>query len=138
MGDGYIFMAISEEIHTIPVDFSMPWNLAYSYPEGTDVNVLFYDELLVGTGTGLYAQELDLNTIGIQDQNINNIYLYPNPVDKRVYFSKNYSISVFNVAGELIYKSLSPVNQLFTETWNTGIYIIVFDNNERKKMIIAR
>jgi len=138
MGDGYIFMAINEDIHTVPVDFSMPWNLAYAYPEGTDVNVLFYDELLVGTGTGLYAQELDLNTIGIIDQNQNDIYLYPNPADKKVYFSKNHSVRVFNIAGELIYQSLIPVNNLFTETWNSGIYIIVFDNNERRKIMIVR
>ena len=30
--------------------------LGYQYPVGTEINVLYWDELLVGTGTGLYAQ----------------------------------------------------------------------------------
>ena len=138
IGDGYIFMAIDEQIHTIPVDFSMPWNLAYTYPEGTDVNVLFYDDLLVGTGTGLYAQELDLSTVNLQEQELNNIMVYPNPTDNIVYFSENASVSVYNITGQLIYSSINPVKQLLTKKWETGIYVIVFNNNDYRKLMIVR
>ncbi len=38
------------------IGFSSSWTLGYSYPNGTQINVLYYDGLVVGTGTGLYDQ----------------------------------------------------------------------------------
>jgi len=138
MGDGYVFLAIDEQIHTIPIDFSMPWNLAYTYPAGTKVNVLFYDELLVGTGTGLYAHDLDLSTVDIQQEVLHDIAVYPNPADQFVYFSKSTPVTVYSLAGQLIYSSKEPIDRLFTDNWKAGIYVLVLNNNDYRKLMIVR
>ena len=65
VGDGYVFIAMNEIVYTL--DLSNPtagWSVGHAYPAGTSINVLFYDELLVGTGTGLYAHDLATN-IGV-------------------------------------------------------------------------
>ena len=72
VGDGYMFLAIDEKIYTRPISLTSTWTLAYSYPVGIDINVLFYDELLVGTSTGLYAQELDLTNVSVQQSIFKN------------------------------------------------------------------
>ena len=138
MGDGYVFLAIDEQIHTIPIDFSMPWNLAYTYPAGTKVNVLFYDDLLVGTGTGLYAHDLDLSTVDIQQEVLHDIAVYPNPADQFVYFSKSTPVTVYSLAGQLIYSSKEPIDRLFTDNWKAGIYVLVLNNNDYRKLMIVR
>ena len=54
----------------------------YDYPVGTEINFLFYDALLVGTGTGLYAQSDPAVTLGVDEyfNNINgSLKVYPNP-----------------------------------------------------------
>ena len=138
LGDDYVFMAIDEEIHTIPVDFSMPWNIAYTYPFGTKVNVLFYDELLVGTGTGLYAHDLDLSTIDVREESQSSLAIYPNPADNVVYFSETSSVSVYNLAGQLIFSSTEPVDEISTQDWNTGVYVLILGNNDHRKLMIVR
>jgi len=37
------------------------WTTGYTYPVGTEINVLYFDDLLVGTGTGIYGQKNDAN-----------------------------------------------------------------------------
>ena len=43
------------------------WIAEYNFPEGTSVNVLFFDDRLVGTGIGLYDQPLGENTEAYDD-----------------------------------------------------------------------
>ncbi|MBI5375387.1 MAG: hypothetical protein HZA77_08125 [Candidatus Schekmanbacteria bacterium] len=47
------YIAVGEDIYYYD---GASWVLGYEYPVGTDINVLYWDDLLVGTGTGLYAQ----------------------------------------------------------------------------------
>jgi len=47
------YIAVGEDIYYYD---GASWALGYEYPIGTDINVLYWDDLLVGTGTGLYAQ----------------------------------------------------------------------------------
>jgi hypothetical protein len=49
-----IYVAVENEVYYLP-SFSSSWSLGYSYPEGTEINFLYYDELLVGTESGLYG-----------------------------------------------------------------------------------
>ncbi len=39
------------------------WTLGYTYPAGTEINVLYWDALLVGTGTGIYGQSLSIGSV---------------------------------------------------------------------------
>ncbi len=52
-GGGAIYCAVDNVIYTIPTA-GTEWSVGYTYPTGTEINVLFYDALLAGTGTGLY------------------------------------------------------------------------------------
>lgn len=52
-GGGYTYCAVDNVIYYIP-DGGTSWSVGYTYPAGTQINVLFYDALLAGTGTGLY------------------------------------------------------------------------------------
>lgn len=54
-GKDTIYVAVQNVIYYLPVGASS-WTTGYTYPVGTQINVLYFDDLLVGTGTGLYAQ----------------------------------------------------------------------------------
>ena len=136
LGEGYIFMAINEEIHTIPVDFSNPWNVAYNYPVGTNINVLFYDDLLVGTGTGLYAHNLDLSTINIVESNYQKLSIYPNPVTDILHLSNAALFKVYNILGELVYETNQSESLFLTKGIDSGTYIIVDSEGNWNKFIV--
>ncbi|MFA7419060.1 MAG: T9SS type A sorting domain-containing protein [Melioribacteraceae bacterium] len=57
VGGGVVHCAVGNVIYTIPHGSGTTWSVGYSYPTGTEINVLFYDALLAGTGTGLYGHE---------------------------------------------------------------------------------
>jgi hypothetical protein len=49
-----LYVAVDNEVYYLP-SFTSAWKLGYSYPNGTQINFLYYDELLVGTDDGLYG-----------------------------------------------------------------------------------
>ncbi|HEY3278750.1 MAG TPA: hypothetical protein VGJ94_19205 [Syntrophorhabdaceae bacterium] len=53
------FVAMGDDIYYLN---GSAWSLAYRYPAGTEINVLYWDDLLVGTGAGLFAQFMDAAT----------------------------------------------------------------------------
>ena len=52
-----MYVAVENDVYYLPSPTSS-WKLGYSYPEGTEINFLYYDELLVGTESGLYGHPL--------------------------------------------------------------------------------
>lgn len=58
MGVDTVFCAVDNEIYYMVFGGSS-WTLGYTYPEGTEINFVYYDELLVGTSTGLYGHVTD-------------------------------------------------------------------------------
>jgi len=72
------------------------WSLEAEYPDGTQINVIYYDDLLVGTGTGLYGHQ-QLGDAGVGAPGASSYMLgmnYPNP------FNPNTSIA-FNLPAAL-------------------------------------
>ena len=61
------YMAIGSDVYYFPAGASS-WYLGYSYPVGTEINFLYYDELLVGTSTGLYGHDGMQNNLRIITQ----------------------------------------------------------------------
>ncbi len=58
IGPDSVFVAADNVVYYLSGDYSSgTWQTGYTYPAGTQINMLYYDELLVGTGTGLFAQE---------------------------------------------------------------------------------
>ncbi len=127
IGDGVIFIAINEEIHAISADFTSGWSPAYSYPVGTEINVLFYDELLVGTGTGLYAHDLDKSTLVRKEIEMNksNFIVYPNPVEDVLHLTKKSNFEIYDLNGvKVLDASSKKTNKANVENLSSGIYIL--------------
>ncbi|MEZ4829771.1 MAG: T9SS type A sorting domain-containing protein [Bacteroidia bacterium] len=78
-----VYVAVDEEIYYFPSG-GAAWTLGYKYPVGTRVEFLYYDELLVGTGTGVYGHTgTPVNSTGIFDAEKADVRkiasVYPNP-----------------------------------------------------------
>lgn len=135
VGDGYIFMAIEEKIYTCPFSSPFSWTLAYSYPVGIDINVLFYDELLVGTSTGLYAQELDFTSVSTNRSILkNNMLVNYNALSRNINIESDYTItelSIYDIGGKLILNAF-PKQSVFSLNINltNGIYILNSTNEK--------
>ncbi|MBN8568376.1 MAG: T9SS type A sorting domain-containing protein [Ignavibacteria bacterium] len=57
LGPDTVFVAADNIVYYLTGDYaSATWHTGYTYPVGTQINMLYYDELLVGTGTGLLKQ----------------------------------------------------------------------------------
>lgn len=54
LGGDTVFCAVDADIYMY-IWGSTSWIKGYSYPVGTQINFLYYDELLAGTSTGLYG-----------------------------------------------------------------------------------
>ena len=78
-GNNRVFMALEEDIYYYDHGTGV-WTLGYSYPEGTQIHVMYYDELLVGTGTGLYAHDVFSATTSHTQEVRVEAQAFPNPV----------------------------------------------------------
>lgn len=57
IGPDSVFVAADNVVYYLSGDYAAgTWHTGYTYPTGTQINMLYYDELLVGSGTGLYSQ----------------------------------------------------------------------------------
>lgn len=140
LGDQYVYLAMDERIYMSPFNSVFSWTLGYAYPVGTEINVLFYDELLVGTGTGLYAHQLDTNSTAISEHTpIFKLSIYPNPNHGLFQFSSDETISaisLFDTQGKLL-ESQSISNGQTTvdfQKWPKGLYLMKFITPSGKQL----
>ncbi len=129
VGDGYMFLAIDEKIYTRRISLTFGWTLAYSYPVGIDINVLFYDELLVGTSTGLYAQELDLTSVSVNSTPYSsNMLVNYNTNSGNIDVQSDYLINetrLYDISGKLILKTFPKQSKFSLSAQLTnGVYIL--------------
>ena len=109
--------------------FPLTWSLAYSYPAGIEINVLFYDELLVGTSTGLYAQDLETSSVSVHDQLTQSddkvSILFEEGL---IHVSANFviqNIEVFDLGGKLVYSGIPKEKNIsFNQNLKGGLYIV--------------
>ena len=128
VGNKHLFLAIEEKIYTCPFSSIFSWSLAYSYPVGIDINVLFYDELLVGTSTGLYAHTLELTTSEIPKKKVNknNFAFYDNRSNliKIVADEVMVQATLFDVDGKLITTSYPNSTSCKFDSTQSGVYMV--------------
>ena len=129
IGDGYAFLAMDERVYTSPFTGPFSWSLGYAYPVGTEINVLFYDELLVGTGTGLYAHDLDAGLVGLTDQQAVDASIYPNPSTGEFTIESSELISeirVYELSGRIIINEAPKASKYVLNLTDavSGMYII--------------
>ncbi len=145
-GVNTLYCAVDNEIYYL-TGGATSWTLGYTYPVGTEINCLFYDELLVGTGTGLYAQaDPSSQTASINDMNENLFSMYPNPIKQEKLLTISYDLDIENptfrittLQGKLIkeYQKNEVLNKINTSqikipNINKGIYFLSIYNKKRK------
>ncbi len=135
-GDGYVFVSMNERIYLNNTNGSLGWTLAYAYPVGTEINVMFYDELLVGTGTGLYAHDLNQSIALNETLSKQDFIVYPNPADRSFHWEDQQTLELYDLNGRLIYKSKVPQNSMDCSNLEAGIYLAHFSNGAIAKLVI--
>jgi len=142
-GNEVPFTAIANEIHYLKSNAT--WTDGYVYPVGTEINMLFWDDLLVGTGTGLYGHYLQ-NPVGVESSSDNLVPTgyaleqnFPNPFNPAT--TIRYSIpersrvtlEIFTITGQRITTLVNGIQNAATHTvkWTpnrlaSGVYIYRF------------
>ena len=91
-----------------------------------------------GTGAGLYTSlagcQSNCNSTSIEDTEINNLKLYPNPVNNTLNVSsdkKIKKIEIYDTLGRVIYAESNPSSEINVEQLESGLYsiAIIFDDN---------
>jgi hypothetical protein len=158
IGVDTIYCAVDNEIYYYPLS-GTSWSLGHAYPNGTDINVLYYDDLLAGTGTGLYEHPND----GIRSFTRKIVpplaarqlmSLYPNPVHS--FATVNFEIpkaglatlSIVDLNGKLIeivasdyFAAGNYVETIMANQLPKGVYLVVLrleNYMETQKLLIAR
>jgi len=131
-GEDTLYAAVDNEIYFY--DFSTgTWQHGSTYPVGMRINVLYFDDLLVGTSTGLYSQSGVTNPSGVKDgQGIPETFSlsqnYPNPFNPSTVISYQLSVSskvslrVFDILG-------NEVAVLVDEEQQAGYHKVTFNVN---------
>lgn len=144
-GTNTLYCAVDHEIYYLTSSASS-WALGYSYPVGTEINCLFYDELLVGTSTGLYAQADPSSTALVNNFESELISTYPNPIKPGNYLKVNYNFEVqsptfriTSLQGKLIkeYKKNNVINssnssKIKIDDLSKGVYLLTMYTKKKK------
>ena len=96
LGHDTVYVAVDNEVYNYALG-STNWNVGFTYPAGTQINVLFFDDLLVGTGTGLYGHRGLKTTSGINLNAKNEINIFPNPNNGKFYINIPSSVNIENI-----------------------------------------
>ncbi len=161
-GQPALFMAVEHQIYYLEKD-SVAWKIALEYPVGTEINVLYWDELMVGMSTGLKSYQWDaataITTVSTRiPQEFALHQNYPNPFNPattiayRLPVSAQVELSVYNVRGQRIQTLVQEFQQAgrYAFTWQanvpSGIYFYritarsaqgeILFNQTRKMMLI--
>jgi len=136
IGIDTLYAAVDNEVYTLPIT-STTWSLGYSYPKGTEINFLYYDELLIGTGTGLYGhigKSNTTNNLKIINQ-FNDLNIYPNPAVNEITIKSEYEIKqieIKDLMGKTVQSNmiLSLENNVNLENIKPGVYILEIETQK--------
>ena len=147
-GNNRVFISLDEDIYFYDFD-NAAWSLGYSYPEGTQINVMYYDELLVGTGTGLYAHQVfDDAVTGVLEsaspvsESVAAIQAFPNPTEGELQVMLEQGargeVAILDLTGRVMVSTRveSPMIQLDLAQLPAGHYMLQFvqDGAQRPRM----
>lgn len=158
-GGGYTYCAVDNVIYILS-DGGSSWSTGYSYPAGTQINILFYDALLVGTGTGLYehSKVTDIKELTSVFNDFILYQNYPNPFNPTTTIKYsipnvgkglvNSVLKVYDILGRevatLVNKEQAPGNYdvKFDATGLTsGIYFYKFESGsfvQTRKLLLLK
>ncbi|MCF8262101.1 MAG: T9SS type A sorting domain-containing protein [Melioribacteraceae bacterium] len=136
-GNDTLYIAVNHEVYYLRKGTSSSWQLGFSYPVGTRINFLYFDDLLVGTSLGLFAHFDSRSSVTGTKSKSDNIkpdqftlyQNYPNPFNPTTLISFNLSLPSKVVLK--VYDTLGrEVAELINGYRTNGIYNINFDANE--------
>ncbi len=158
LGVDTLYTAVDNEIYYLPLG-AAAWKLGYTYPTGTRINFLYYDELLAGTGTGLYGHtgKTPSGVSGETSARVSSMMLeqnYPNPFNPstRIEYSipnaAKITLSIYAITGELLATPVDEYQQagVHTAVFNadglpSGMYIYKLSSGtmvQSKKLILLK
>ncbi|GAB4327988.1 MAG: hypothetical protein Kow0037_01970 [Calditrichia bacterium] len=119
LGEEVPYLSIENDIYNFD-PASGNWTLSFSYPVGSKISVLFWDDLMVGTATGLYSHQMNLSGVenGAPNTTISRFVLhqnYPNPFNPQTTIKYMISerarvkLEIFNLTGQQIDKLIYGV-----------------------------
>lgn len=131
LGVDTVYCAIGSDIYYLPLSGSS-WDLGYSYPVGTRINFLYWDDLLAGSDIGLYAF-FNSPTTGVAEDLatvVPHTYRleqnYPNPFNPTTVIG--YSLPVSNHVNLTVYDMLGrEVTRLVNGVQPAGEHQVTFD-----------
>ncbi len=158
IGNDTLYCAVDNEIYYYPMGAGS-WTLGYSYANGTEINFLYFDDLLAGTGTGLYGHPS--NGVISSNKNVQipftdqaRMKIFPNPVFSQSIIELNMpkggfaKLSVYNLDGKEIrniafgyFDAGIHQERINVKDLPKGIYFVTLtaeNYRETKKLIIAR
>lgn len=146
MGVDTVYAAVGSEVYYYPVADSV-WTLGYAYPNGTRIQFLYFDELLVGTETGLYGhQGIGKQTTSIwklEQEPSMHIRMYPNPAKSgRIELTISnqehevFTLIVLTTTGQEIYRKEGITSETFNldhqQFGARGLYLIRLKGKSRQ------
>lgn len=148
VGGDTLFVGVDHEVYAFKAGESS-WDLGYSYPVGTEINMLFYDELLVGTGTGIYAHFNHGTSTAAEPEELPVASVlhdaYPNPFNPSTVLGyslqtgSHVQLAVFDALGRRVavladgYRSAGEhAVTLDASTWTGGTYFYTLVTSEQR------
>ncbi|MDX1906983.1 MAG: T9SS type A sorting domain-containing protein [Bacteroidia bacterium] len=137
IGIDTVYVAVDNELYYLAAG-GTAWTQGYVYPAGAQIHFIFYDELLVGTGTGLYGHQGPAQTsngIGGPSVPVRSLQLYPNPArtgEVNITFGgpgqKPALLLIRNTMGQIVYRRAGIRGQQVAvsteELPGPGLYIV--------------
>ncbi|MGO9480693.1 MAG: T9SS type A sorting domain-containing protein, partial [Candidatus Kryptoniota bacterium] len=131
IGNDTLYCAIDNNIFIKDISSDTSWTLGCAYGVGDAINALYYDDLLVGTGTGLYGQHIAAPSTAVKNKStLPDKYVlyqnYPDPFNPTTVINyqlpvvSNVTLSVYDILGR-------KVATLINAKQNAGVHIAVFD-----------
>jgi photosystem II stability/assembly factor-like uncharacterized protein len=94
----------------------------------------FNGHIYAGTNMNLYRFEYQIGNVGLDENKINTLSVYPNPTSGIIHVenSENNQYEVFNIIGEKVLEGKVMNNQINIDNQVNGIYYIKINNNSFK------
>ena len=129
--------------HAYQFDVSLPTTGCYRFnvinPNGTGCengfgkikdmsgNIIMQYTSSVNKFTYKYSAEMDCNIAGVEENQMNNVVVYPNPASSRINIEGEiYEVNIYNALGQLVYTKNESMNGLSIDvaTFEEGLYLV--------------
>jgi len=98
--------------------------------------VLFQGEEIDANGDDIFGKELyvyDLNSLSVENQDMNEVSIYPNPVENVIFIESNLSISdysIFDLQGRAVQSGNLESNEIKTNL-SSGVYVLNLNSGDK-------